>query len=279
MAVGAEQVDRRLRAHAAHARDVVAAVAGEGLEVHHLLRRHPQLGDHPLAPHLQRPAALGIGSAAHIKDGDVAHVVDQLEQVAVAREDAHPPAAIGRPVGQGAEHVVGLVARRQAEGDVEALLQDPLQVGHILEEVLRRFIAMGLVGRIGLVAEGGFGRVEGHHQSLGPEPLAVVEQGLEEAVGHRGGHALLGAQAAIAPLAEGVEAAERQRVAIDQQQQGLGAVGHGAGSAGKAASLPDLQAASRTLRRALRLMPELLSVAGVLVIGFTLVLLHALAAP
>ena len=101
-----------------------------------------------------------------------------MEQVAVAREDPHPPAGVGGPVGQGAQHVVGLEARCHRQRNVEALGQDLLQVGQICKKVLRRHIPVGLVGRIGLVAEGGFGRVEGHHQSIGLEAFAVVEQGL-----------------------------------------------------------------------------------------------------
>ena len=127
---------------------------------------------------LQRPAVFGIGAAAHVEHGDVALVVDQLEQVAVAREDPHPPAFCRRPVGQGAEHVIGLEPRRHRQGDVEALGQDLLQVGQVGEEVLRRHIPVGLIGRICLVAEGGLGGIESHYQAIGLEALAVVEQGL-----------------------------------------------------------------------------------------------------
>ena len=224
--VGGQQVDGGLGPDTAHAWDVVGAVAGERLEVDHLLGRHAQLGEHPLAAHLGRAAVLRVGAATHVEHGDVTLVVDQLEQVAVAREDAHPPALVRGPIGQGAEHVVGLVAGGHCQGDVETLGQDPLQVGQILEKLFRRLVAVRLVGRVGLVAEGGLGRVEGHHQAIGLQPLAVVEQGLEEAVGDAGGDPCLGAQAAIAPLGEGVVAAEGQRMAVDQQQQGLGAGGH-----------------------------------------------------
>jgi len=67
-----------------------------------------------------------------------------------------------------------------------------------------------LVGLIRFMAEGGFSGVEGDHHPLRDEAFAVVEQSLEEAVGHRGGYPFLGAQAAFPPFAEGVEAAEGQ---------------------------------------------------------------------
>ncbi len=107
------------------------------------------------------------------------------------------------------------------------MLQDLLQVGQIGEELLRRLVAVGLVGGVRLVPEGGFRRVKGDHHPLGAEPLAVLQQRLEKAVGHRGGDAGLGAQAALTALGKGVEAAERQRVAIHQEQQGLGRLWRG----------------------------------------------------
>ena len=41
-----QQIDRRLRAHALDAGNVVGAVSGEGLEVHDLVRHHTELGQH-----------------------------------------------------------------------------------------------------------------------------------------------------------------------------------------------------------------------------------------
>ena len=74
------------------------------------------------------------------------------------------------------------------------------------------------------MAKGGMGRVEGDHHSLGSQALAVVQQGLEEAIGHRGGNSFLSAEAPFAPFGEGIETSEGQAVAIDQKQQGrLGA--------------------------------------------------------
>ena len=87
---------------------------------------------------------------------------------------------------------------------------------------------MGLVIGIGLVAEGGFCGVKGDRHTLGFQSLAVVEQGLEESIGHAGGTAILRGESPFTSLAEGVETAEGQRMAIYQQQQGfLLCFGHG----------------------------------------------------
>ena len=219
--MGLEQGDGGLGSDALDAGDVVGAVAGEGLEVDHVLGWHSQPGDHLLAADLSGPRAPGVGAATHVEHGDVPFVVDELEQIAIAGEDAHPPALAGGPVGQGAEHIVGFEARSQAEGQVEGFGQEALQIAQILEEVCRRLIAMGLVVDILDVPEGGLGGVEGDHHPLGVEAFAVLQQGLEEAIGDAGGHARLGAEAAIASLAEGIETAEGQGMAIHQQQQGL----------------------------------------------------------
>ena len=77
--VGRQQGDRCLGTDAIDSRNVVAGVAGEGLEIDDLFWGHTQLGDHPVAAHLGRAAVFGVGAAAHVKHGDVALVVDQLK--------------------------------------------------------------------------------------------------------------------------------------------------------------------------------------------------------
>ena len=85
------------------------------------------------------------------------------------------PAAVGGPVGQGAEHVIGFEAWGHAKGQVEAAGQDPLEVAQVLEKVFWGHIPMGFIGLICLVAEGGLGCVKGDYQALGLQTFAVVE--------------------------------------------------------------------------------------------------------
>ncbi len=75
--------------------------------------------------------------------------------------------------------------------------------------------------------EGGLSGVEGDGDALGGQASTDVQQGFEEAVGDAGRSTVLGGQTPFTSLAEGVEAAEGQRVAVHEQQQGLvGGLGH-----------------------------------------------------
>ena len=213
---GLEQADGGFRTHALHSRDVVGGIARERFEVHHLFRGNAELGDHPVAANVRGAAVFGIGAPSHVQHGNITVVVDQLEQIPVAREDPHPPALVGRPVGQGAEHIVGLIPGRHAEGNIQRFLEDGLQVGQVCKEVFGGRVAVGLVGPVGHVPEGGLCRVKGNHHPLGGQSLAVVEQGFEEAIGHRGGDAFLGAQAPITALGKGVKTPKGEGMAVDQ---------------------------------------------------------------
>ena len=213
---GLEQADGGLRTHALDAGDVVGGIAGKRFEIDHLFRGDAELGDHPVAANVRGPAVFGIGAPSHVQHGDIAVVVDELKQIPVAGEDSHPPALVGRPGGQGAEHVVGLIARRHAERNVEGVFEDGLQVGQVCKEVLRGRVAVGLVGLVGHVPEGGLCRVKGNHHPLGGQALAVVEQGFEKAIGDRGGHALLGAQPPFTAFGKGVKTPKGEGMAVDQ---------------------------------------------------------------
>ena len=86
---------------------------------------------------------------------------------------------------------------------------------------------MCLVVRIRDMPEGGLSGVEGDGDPLGGQASTDVQQGFEEAVGDAGRSTVLGGQTPFTSLAEGVEAAEGQRVAVHEQQQGLvGGLGH-----------------------------------------------------
>ena len=56
------------------------------------------------------------------------------------------------------------------------LPQDQLKLVEILEEHLRGNIPVGLVVRVGLMAEGGFRGIEGNAHPLGVETLARIQQ-------------------------------------------------------------------------------------------------------
>ena len=227
VAVVLQQVDGCFRANPAHAGDVVGAVTGEGLEVHHLVGHHAELAEHPFFADQCWATAFGVGAATHVEHRDVAAVIHQLEQVAVSRKDPHAPSRVGRSVRQGSQHIVGFVARCHAEGELQVRFEDLLQLFEVLEEHLRGHIPVGLVVGVRLVAEGGLGCVEGDGNALWLQGFAVVQQGFEKAVGHAGGPAVFGGQTAFPPLAEGVEAAECQGMAIHKQQKGLGGgLGH-----------------------------------------------------
>ena len=228
-----EQIDGRLGANPPHARDVVGAVAGEGLEVHHLVGHHAQLGHHAGFIDQGRSAALGIRSAPHVEHGNVPLVIHQLEQIPIPAENAHAPARGGSTVGQGSQHVIGFVSRCQAERKFQAFAQDRLQLIQVLEEHLRSHIAMGFVVGIGLMAEGGFSGVEGDGHPFRFQAFAVVEQGFEKAVGHAGRPAVFRGQSTLTAFAEGIETAKGQGVAVHKQQQGfLEGFRHGFGQVG-----------------------------------------------
>ena len=68
-----------------------------------------------------------------------------------------------------------------------------MQVVDVLEEVIGGYIAVGFVGLIGFVPEGGLSGVKSDHHPLGFEAFAVIQQRFKEAVGDAGGNAVLGA--------------------------------------------------------------------------------------
>ena len=87
-------------------------------------------------------------------------VRDQLHHVLVAGHDADLVARLARAGREGADHVVGLVARDLEELDPMGA-HDP-DVLKLLDHLLRRSLARGLVLGVALVPERGALRVEGH---------------------------------------------------------------------------------------------------------------------
>ena len=216
-----QEVDGGLGTDPLHTRDVVGAVTGQGLEVDDRSRCDAELGDDAFFLNQRRAAAPGIGTTTHVHHSDVAGVIHELKQVAVAAEDADTPACIGGSIGQGAKHVIRFKAGGETEGQLQLFPQNLLQLVEVLEEDLRRHISVRFVIGVCFVPKGWLRRVEGDGHPLRGEGFAVVEQGFEKAVGHARGDAVLGGKPPFASLAEGVEAAEGQRVAVHQQQQGF----------------------------------------------------------
>ena len=169
-----EQDGRGLRPDPGHAGDVVDRVAGEAQEVGHLVGVHAVARlDLVVAP--ARPAGV---VPLHVARSQ------QLAEILVGRQDQAGPLRPSQPVQGAADQVVGLVARvhqhRQAERAAQRLAVPELAV-----QLLGRGLAVGLVGRVEVVAEARLQRlVEGHHQVRGPLALEQLEHEAGEAV-HR----------------------------------------------------------------------------------------------
>jgi hypothetical protein len=196
-----------------HARDVVGAISSESLEsnpTNALGGSHAELGLNAGFIDQGGAAAFGIGPTAHIKDSDVAAVIHQLEEVAIAAQNAHAPPIRSCPVGKGAEHIVGFKARGEAERQLQLSPQNLLELLKVLEKVSGCNVAMGFVVGICLMAEGGFSRIERDRHTVGLQPFAVIEQSLEKSIGHARWNSIFGGQSTLTAFAEGVKTAERQ---------------------------------------------------------------------
>ena len=171
-AVFANKLQRGLLANAGHARDVVGAVAHEGLEVHHLRRIKAVF----LAENLRRIVDGLRASHAGLDVADGGGIGDELETVLVPGDDHAVPAFFRAFDRDGTQDIVRLVARHLIAADahgVERLLQNR----HLGRELLWHALALGLVAVVGLVAEGGLTPVEAHAHGVG---LLLVEHALED---------------------------------------------------------------------------------------------------
>ena len=208
VAVGGDPLRRRLGADAGDPGEVVGRLAHQRREVAVALRRHEVAlldggGVHP--PH--------VGDAPH--GVDHRHVVgDELEHVAVARDDDDLHALRGRLGREGRDDVVRLVAGGLDVADLQ-------RVEHLVDqrdlagELGRRGAAPGLVLRILLEPEGLPGQVEGH-PDVGRLLVAEhVDEHRREAVDGVGVLARLGREVLGR---QGVERAVCQRVAVEEQE-------------------------------------------------------------
>ena len=69
---------------------------------------------------------------------------------------------------------------------------------------------MGFVVGVGLMAEGGFSCIEGDRHTVGLQPFAVIEQGLEESIGDACRNSFFGGQSTLTAFAERVKTTECQ---------------------------------------------------------------------
>ena len=211
--VAGEELRRPFRPDARHPGDVVGAVADQRQVVGEMLRPHApalahQLGvvDH-VAHRVEHPHPVG----------------DELGEVLVAGDDDDLHAGLDRPPGEGADHVVGLVARNAEQREVVGCDQT-VDGGKLGFQVLRHRLPPRLVLAVLAVAGGRARRVEDHRPAPRPAAGEDLPKHRREAVdGVRrpaGGGRQAGGQGVVRPVEEGV--------AVDQDQ----AVGRGHGGPG-----------------------------------------------
>ena len=134
--------------NAGHTGNIVTAVAGQSLQVDHVdgvkavLRPESGFGHAAVAVR-----SLAAGQQTHMGVGG-----DQLQAVAVAGGDGAVPADGLALAADGTDQVIGLVAGQLIAGHghgVEHLLQRQ----HLFGQLLGHTLAVGLIGRVGLVPE------------------------------------------------------------------------------------------------------------------------------
>ena len=145
-------------------------------------------------------------------------VGDELPVILVGRHHIDVELLLRSLRGDGADHVVGLVARDLEQGDVPGL-DEAADVGYGCVDVLRRLLALGFVFGKGLVAEGGPGGVESDGGVGGRESSEGIVKRVDEAEDGRGVHAFR-VDARIAY--EGVVGTVDQCVSIDEEELHLG---------------------------------------------------------
>ncbi len=205
-AIGGDQFGGGLFSDSGDTREVVAGVPAQGSVFRVLGRGHAGALEDPRLV-VQRVVAHPAAVVQHL-DMRIAH---QLIGVTVARDDDDLIAAGGCLLGGRGDHVVGLeageFADRHAEG-VEHLADQ----SHLLPQRIGGRLALGLVRRVGLVAERRFGAIERHQHLVWSLLLHHVdehrrepEHGIGELAAGRG-HV----------LGQGEERPIGERVAVEQ---------------------------------------------------------------
>ena len=145
-------------------------------------------------------------------------VGDELSVVLVGCHHVDVELLLRGLCGNGADHVVGLVARDLEQGDVPGL-DESADVGYGCVDVLRRLLALCLVFGECFVAEGGPGGIESDGGVGGRESSEDIVKRVDEAEDGRGVHAFR-VDARIAY--EGVVGTVDQCVSIDEEELHLG---------------------------------------------------------
>ena len=203
-AVGAQQLRRRLVAHARHAGDVVGAVALQSQEIGELRRLHTVT-----LAHLARAVDGHVGDA--LARGDhVRELGTQLVDVLIARDQQR--AVTQRLVARrnGSQDIVALPAHHAHHGNAhgfEQLLDDGEL--RLQSRVHGRTLGLVLLERLG--AELRPPGIEGAHDGVGIGDIDELEQHGYEAEHRVGGRAVRG----VHGQRHRMEGAVHQRVAVD----------------------------------------------------------------
>ncbi|CAB4829412.1 unannotated protein [freshwater metagenome] len=160
-AVLVEQFGGGLLADTGHTFEVVAGVAAQRRVLRVDLRRDARLFlDTRFV--VQRVVAHTTLVVEHLH----VWIADELVAVAVACDDYHVVTSVLGLLRQGGQNVVGLPADELEPGDPQRV-EHFAHEAHLLAQDVGRGLALRLVGRVHLVAERGFGPVEGHQQAVG----------------------------------------------------------------------------------------------------------------
>ena len=205
-AVGGDQLRRGLVADSRDAGDVVGGIALQADEVGHLVGRDPQ-------PRLDALGRVDV----HIRDTARGHhqadvVGDELEGIAVGRDDACPDRGLVRPGGERGDHVVGFPALELEVAVAEGLDDRPEERELLPEEIRHRPAVLLVLGRELRPVHGP--RVPRHRDPLGPVVGEQLEQHVREPEQRAGGEAFARRQL----LRQGEERPVGEVVAVDEEQ-------------------------------------------------------------
>ena len=203
--VAGQQLHGRLFTHAWNAWNIVRAVAHQALEIGNLIRPHAEQ-----LLHAGGRAFLYFGDAlAGQQQGGI--VADQLQRVAVACQQQGGDIPLGALAGQGAQDVVGLIAR-QAQHAQPHGGEDFLDNVKLRAQLVRRGRTASLVLRVFGMAEGRRMLVKRHRAVAGRAFADAAQQHAQKAVHGVGIHAV------VVHQRQGMKGPVHQAVAIHNQK-------------------------------------------------------------